>query len=118
MVFVTNYQRRVFTDAMLTYCESTMRGVCTDRNADLVEFNGETDHVHLLVACPPTLAISVLAQRLKGRTAYEVRREFTGACVHARTRGHLWSPSYFAVSCRSAPLSIIKQYIDGHARPP
>ncbi|WP_337360652.1 MULTISPECIES: transposase [Mycolicibacterium] len=46
-----------------------------------------------------------------------VRREFTGACVRARMRGHLWSPSYFAVSCGGAPLSIIKQYIDGQARP-
>jgi putative transposase len=37
--------------------------------------------------------------------------------VCARMRGHLWSPSYFAVSCGGAPLSIIKQYIDGQARP-
>ncbi|AOS95099.1 hypothetical protein AN480_27750 (plasmid) [Mycobacterium intracellulare subsp. chimaera] len=94
-----------------------MRAVCAELDVDLVEFNGETDHVHLLVAYPPTLAIAVLAQRLKGRTAYAVRREFTGACVRARMRGHPWSPSYFAVSCRGAPLSIIKQYIDGQARP-
>jgi REP element-mobilizing transposase RayT len=73
-----------------------MRGICADLDAELVEFNGEADHVHLLVAYPPTLAICVLAQRLKGRTAHAVRREFTGACVRARMRGHLWSPSYFA----------------------
>ena len=117
LVFVTKYRRAVFTDAMLTYTEQTMREVCADLAVELVEFNGETDHVHLLVAYPPTLAISVLAQRLKGRTAYEVRREFTGACVRARMRGHLCSPSHFAVSCGGAPLSIIKQYIDGQARP-
>jgi putative transposase len=80
-------------------------------------FKGEADHVHLLVHYPPTLAISTLVHRLKGRTAYPVRREFTCACVRARMRGHLWSPSYFAVSCGGAPLSIIKQYIDGQARP-
>jgi putative transposase len=116
LVFVTKYRRAVFTDATLTFTEHAMRSVCADLKAELVEFNGESDHVHLLVAYPPTLAISVLAQRLKGRTAYAVRREFTGACVRARMRGHLWSPSYFAVSCGGAPLSIIKQYIDGQAR--
>jgi putative transposase len=63
------------------------------------------------------LAISVLAQRLKGRTAYAVRREYTGICVRARMRGHVWSPSDFAVSCGGAPLSIIKQCTDGQARP-
>jgi putative transposase len=117
LVFVTKYRRQVFTDAMLTYCESTMRAVCADLDADRIEFNSEADHVHLLVAYPPTLAISVLAQRLKGRAAYEMRREYTGPCVRARMRGHLWSPSYIAVSCGGAPLSIIKQYIDGQARP-
>jgi putative transposase len=115
-VFVTKH-RRVFTDAMLTYCENTMRTVRTDLNAELVEFNGEPDHVHLSVSHPPTLAISVLAQRLRGRTAYQVRREFTGECVRARIRSHRWSPSYFNVSSGGAPLSIIKQYIDGQARP-
>ena len=70
-----------------------------------------------LVVYPPSLAISTLVQRLNGRTAYALRREFTGACVRARMRGHLCAPSYFAVPCRGAPLSIINQYIDGQARP-
>jgi putative transposase len=117
LVFVTKYRRKVFTDDMLTLTERTTRGACDELDTDLVEFNGEADHAHLLVAYPPTLAISTLVQRLKGRTAYAVRAEFTGACVRARMRGHLWSPPYFAVSCGGGPLSIIKQYIDGQARP-
>ena len=116
-MFVTKYRRPVFTDAMLTFTENTMRGVRAELDVELVEFNGEPDHVHPLVAYPPTVAISVLVQRLKGRTAHAVRREFTGACVRARMRDHLWSPSYFAVSYGGAPLSIIRQYIDGQARP-
>jgi len=117
LAFVTKFRRKPFTDPMLTFTETTMRCVCAEPAVELIEFNGESDHVHLLVAYPPSLAISVLAHRLKGRTAYAVRREFTGACIRARMRGHLWSPSYFAVSCAGAPLSIIKQYIDGQARP-
>jgi putative transposase len=116
-VYVTKYRRPVICDAMLTFTENTLHGVCADLRAELVEFNGEADHVHLLVAYPPTLAISVLAQRLKGRTAYVVRYKYTGACVRARMRRHLWSPSYFAVSSGGAPSSIRKQYIDGQARP-
>lgn len=52
-----------------------MAGVCADLGAELVEFNGEADHVHLLVSYPPTLAISTLVQRLKDRTDYAMRRE-------------------------------------------
>jgi putative transposase len=80
-VFVTKY--RVFNDAMLTFCENTMRTACAELD---VEFNGEADHVHLLVAYPPALAISVLAQRLKGRSAYSVRREYTGVCSRPDAR--------------------------------
>ena len=43
---------------MLTFCEHTVRAVCAELEVELVEFNGEADHVHLLVAYPPTLAIS------------------------------------------------------------
>jgi putative transposase len=102
---------------MLTFAEHTMREVCADLDAELVEYNGEGDHVHLLVAYPRTLAISVLVQRLRGRTAFAVRREFTGACVRARMRGHLWSPSYFAVSRGRSHCRSSSNYIDGQARP-
>jgi putative transposase len=117
LVFVTKYRRAVFTDAMLTFCEHTMPAVGDQLDVELVEANGQADHAHLLVAYSPTPAICVLAPRLKGRTAYPVRREFTGVNVRARMRGHPWSPSYVAVSCPGAPPSIIKQYIDRQARP-
>jgi putative transposase len=98
---------------MLTFCEQTMRSVCVELDVETAKFNGQADHIHLLVAYPPTLAISILVERLKGRTAYPVRGEFTGLCVRARMHGHPWSPSYIAVSCQGAPRWIIKQYIDG-----
>jgi putative transposase len=102
---------------MLTFYGHTARAVCAELDAELVEFSSQTDHVHLLVASPPVPAVSTVEQRLKGRTAHAVRREDTGICVRARTRGHLWSPSYFAASSRGAPRSIIKQYLDVQARP-
>jgi putative transposase len=69
LVFVTKYRRRVFNDAMLTDCEHTLREVCDDLAAELVEFNGEPDHVHLLVSYPPTLAISTLPRRSPAATS-------------------------------------------------
>lgn len=68
-VFVTKYRRTLFTDEMLTFCEHTMRAVSAELDVELVEFNGEADHVHRLVHYLPTLAVSTLVQRLKGRIA-------------------------------------------------
>ena len=117
LVFVTKYRRRVLTAEMLDFCRTTMASVCTELGAELVEFNGEPDHVHLLVRYPPTLAVSTLVRRLKGRSSYLIRREYTGICVRARMRSRLWTPSYFAASCGGAPLEVIKRYIESQDRP-
>lgn len=66
LVFVTKYRRGVLTDDMLTACEQVMRGVCADFEAALVEFNGEHDHVHLLIEYPPKVQVSKLVNSLKG----------------------------------------------------
>jgi putative transposase len=117
LVFVTKYRRGVFDDEMLTRCEQVMRSVCADFGAELAEFNGETDHVHLLVHYPPKVSVSGLVNSLKGVSARRIRQEFTGRTNRARMHGRLWSPSYFAASCGGAPLSIIKQYIENQSRP-
>ncbi|MFF4142558.1 IS200/IS605 family transposase [Streptomyces sp. NPDC001698] len=117
LVFVTKYRRGVLDDTMLSVCEDTMRKVCEDFGAELKEFNGEDDHVHLLVHYPPKVAISKLVNSLKGVSARILRRDFTGRVNQAIMHGHFWSPSYFAASCGGAPLSIIRQYIEQQKRP-
>jgi putative transposase len=117
LVFVTKYRRGVLNDAMLTACEQVMRDLCTEMGADLREFNGEDDHVHLLVHYPPKMPISTLVNRLKGVSAHYLRKEFTGRINRHIIHGHLWSPSYFAASCGGAPLALVKEYIENQKRP-
>ncbi|APU40982.1 IS200/IS605 family transposase [Streptomyces sp. TN58] len=117
LVFVTRYRRGVFNDDMLTVCEATMRKVCEDFEAELIEFNGEDDHVHLLVHYPPKVAVSGLVNSLKGVSARILRRDFTGRVNRALMHGHFWSPSYFAASCGGAPLTVVRQYIEQQRRP-
>ena len=49
LVFVTKYRREVFTKEILEDLRNLFAGVCKDFEAELVEFDGEDDHVHLLV---------------------------------------------------------------------
>ena len=51
---------------MLTTCEHLMADICAGLGAELREFNGQTDHIHLLVHYPPSLAVSMLVNRPKG----------------------------------------------------
>jgi putative transposase len=94
-----------------------MSEVCADFGAELREFNGETDHVHLLVHYPPAVALSTLVNSLKGVSSRHLRREFVSHLSQYLWGGHLWSPSYFAASCGGAPLAVVKEYIENQKRP-
>jgi AAT family amino acid transporter len=116
-VFVTQYRRGVFTTEMLGRCEHAMAQVCTDFDATLAEFNGEEDHVHLLGQYPPKVALSHLANSLRGVSSPRLRQDFVGRINRAGTRGRFSSPSYFAGSCGSAPLRIVKDHIADQKQP-
>jgi len=66
LVFVTKYRRGVFTKEVIDDLRVIFAGVCLDFEAQLVEFDGEDDHVHLLVNYPPKVALSALVNSLKG----------------------------------------------------
>ncbi len=110
LVFVTKYRKKVFTKNMMDTLQTIFSSVCTDFEAELVEFEGECDHVHLLVTYPPKLALSKLVNSLKGVSSRMLRRQFNGIQQHY-WKGVLWSPSYLASSCGGAPIDILKQYI-------
>ena len=117
LVFVTKYRRDVLDDDMLRLCERVMRKARGDFEAGLREFNGDTDHVHLLVNYPPKVPVSALVNSLKGVSARILRSQYTGRSNRARTNGHFWSPSYLAASCGGAPLTIIRQYTEQQQHP-
>lgn len=94
-----------------------MGAVCADFECELVEFNGEDNHVHLLVNFPPKVAISRLVNSLKGVSSRRMRQEFPDLVKHYWRAQHLWSGSYFAGSVGGAPLSIVRQYIEQQNRP-
>ena len=90
--------------------------VCKALGACLEEFDGEEDHVHLLVNYPPNVSISLLVGRLKGRTS-QMLKEIFPDLLPAWGKGTLWSPSYCAVSCGGASLDVIKKYIQNQRTP-
>lgn len=117
LVFVTKYRRFVFTKQILNELQSIFKEVCHDFECELVEFEGECDHVHLLVHFPPKVAISKLVNSLKGVSSRLLRKKNYPTIRKALWGSSLWSPSYFAGTCGGAPLEVIKRYIEGQNSP-
>jgi REP-associated tyrosine transposase len=112
LVFVTKYRRAVFTKASLADLREIFLEVCRDFEATLVEFEGERDHVHLLVNYPAKVSVSRLVNSLKGVSSRMIRQKGYASIQQHLWGNALWSPSYFAGACGGAPLAVIRQYIE------
>ena len=117
LVFVTKYRHPVFTDAHLSRLEDIFQAVCADFGCDLVECNGEAEHVHLLVTSPPTVQLSRLVNSLKGVSSRRLRQEFPELARHYWRARRLWSGSYFAGSVGGAPLNVLRPTSSSSADP-
>jgi putative transposase len=108
LVCVTKYRRKVFTGKSLTLVEKSFKEVAEKMNFQILEFNGESDHIHALIEYPPKLSISVMVNSLKGVSS---RRYGQAGYPKPYGKDALWSPSYFVSSVGGAPLEVLKSYI-------
>ena len=118
LVFVTKYRRNVFTKEILIRLATLFKESSSGMGGELLEFNGEDNHVHLLVSIPPKISVSNFISRLKGKSSYSLRKEFADTLKQKLWGNHLWSPSYCSVTCGGAPLDVIKNYIHHQQQPP
>lgn len=117
LVLVTKYRRSVLSERAIEFMRPVMAEVCRDFESELIAFDGEDDHVHLLVSYPPKVPISALVNSLKGVSSRLLRKQQYPEVTSRLWGEHLWSPSYCAVSCGGAPLEIVKKYVEDQRAP-
>ena len=118
LVFTPKYRKRIFTKEHIDYMKEIFTNICDNFESELIEFDGEDNHVHLLVQYHPKVAISILIHSLKGVSSRKLRQKFPiFKKVYWGNKVALWSPSYFAGSVGGAPIEILKQYIEQQNTP-
>jgi putative transposase len=120
LVFVCKRRGKVFEGKHLEYLKMVFDGVLDEFESELLEFNGEQDHVHLLVSYPPKHAVSALVNSLKGVSSRRLKLEYPELSSFwsiAKSKNVLWSPSYFASSCGGVTLDALKKYIENQDAP-
>jgi len=112
LVMVTKYRKECIMPEMLEKLKEISARILTTWEGELLEFNGEADHIHLLISIPPKMAPSNLVNNLKTVTARLIRKEFSEHLAKVYYKPVFWSRSYCIITCGGAPLSVIKQYIE------
>lgn len=118
LVFVTKYRRKVFSDDLLTEIEQIFRSILNTRECQLLEFNGESDHVHLLVTFRPEIALSNLVANLKATSSKQLwlkHPEHLEKIYYGKRV--LWTGSYFVASCGGVTIEQLKKYVQSQSRP-
>jgi len=111
LVFATRYRKRILESNHLARMHSVCIRVAEKSGFQLLEFNGEPDHAHLLIEYSPATPVSQLVSQIKGVTSRVLRKEF------GFQGERLWSPSYFASSAGGASIETVREYIKSQDEP-
>jgi len=117
LVLVTKYRKRCMNKRMLENLQEIFKRLCEQWECELLEFNGEADHIHLLLSLNPKISLSIFVNNLKTVSSRLVRKAFSEHLKKFYWKPVFWSRSYCVLSCGGAPLSILKQYIEQQATP-
>lgn len=113
VVFVTKYRRKVLTLEMIEDCKEVFDRVLEANQSNLLECNGEPDHLHLLLDVHPDNNISDLIGSLKSASSRVLRRKYPSEIsrFYWGKSAKLWHDSKCIVSCGGASLDTVKRYI-------
>ncbi len=117
IVFVTKYRRKVITAPILERLREIMTSLCGQWKGQLREFNGENDHVHLVVDYPPDVRLSELVNNLKSVSSRLIRKEFADTVNRFYSKPVFWATSYFVASCGGVTLEQLKTYVEKQSSP-
>ena len=94
-------------------CRDLIRQTCNALDVQILKGVVSKDHIHLHLSYPPSLKVSDLVKRLKGRSAKlllaeypELKRRYWG--------GHFWGIGYGAWSVGSITDEILQAYLERH----
>jgi len=117
IVWITKYRYHVLQGDIQKRCRDLIVQICNSENVAILKGVVSKDHVHIHVEYPPSLSISVLVKKLKGRSSHHLQQEFPN--LKKRYWGqHFWGVGYGVWSTGNITDEVIQQYLDHHKEKP
>lgn len=111
IVWCVKYRRKILTPEIEKDLIEILNKIAKDNNFEILECNGDLDHVHLLINCSPQHYIPDMIKALKGVSARLLMKKY-GEYINERIWcGHLWNPSYFIATVSENTEEQIRIYI-------
>lgn len=117
LVLVTKYRRKVINAEILKRLEQIFHATAMKWECRIVEFNGEADHIHLIIDYNPKVQISKLVNNLKTVSSRLIRKEFATILESIYSKPVFWTGAYFVASCGGVTVEQLKQYVQSQDSP-
>ena len=113
LVWVTKYRYKVLTGDIQKRCRELLIQVCDTEDVRILSGVVSKDHIHRHIEYPPSVSISNLVKRMKGRASRLLQKEYTE--LSKRYWGkHLWGIGYGAWSTGNITEDIVQEYLKRH----
>lgn len=111
IVWCVKYRKKILIPKIENKLIEMLNKIANDNNFQILECNGDLDHIHLLVNCSPQHYIPDMIKALKGVSARLLIKEYGNELKKQLWGGHLWNPSYFIATVSENTETQIRNYI-------
>ena len=117
IVWATKYRYHVLQGDIQCRCRDLLMQICNSEDVRIQKGVVSKDHVHMHIEYPPSLSISVLVKKLKGRSSRLLQQEFPALGKKYWGR-HFWSVGYGAWSTGKITDEMVQEYLEHHKDKP
>lgn len=115
LVLVVKYRRQVFDDEISDFAREMFVEIGSKYNISLVEWNHDTDHVHILFKAHPNSELSKFINAYKGTSSRLLKRDFP--YIRKKLwKEMFWSRSFCLITTGGTPIDTIKKYIENQGQ--
>lgn len=112
IVWCTKYRKQVLRGKIEDQCKEILYGIAKEYGFQIQAMEMMPDHVHMLLDCKPQFYIPDMVKIMKGNTARKLFLSFP-ELKQQLWGGHLWNPSYCAVTVSDRSYDQVKRYVEG-----
>lgn len=112
LVVVTKYRKKCISESMMKRLREITDSLFEKWNCQVIEMNGEEDHIHILFDAPPQINLANTINSYKTVTSRYIRKEFSQELSPFYWKPYFWSRSYMILTTGGATIDVIKKYIE------
>ena len=111
LVLVVKNRRHVFTDEISNRAREIFEYISPNYKIELIEWNHDKDHVHVLFKGQPKTEMSKFINAYKSASSRLLKKEYP-IIRQKLCKDMFWSRSFCLLSSGGTPIETIRQYIE------